>query len=160
MNKIRNKTIVFTLVLLFAITASMLLIPSTNAHTPAWKLNSYAYMFAAPDPIGVGQSTYISMWIDVSLPGSSVLNTIRRHDYTLTITDPEGKVETKHWDVIEDTTNVMSISYTPNKVGTYTLKFDYPGQTYVWNNKPSSPYYASDLSAAGALYENDTYGPA
>ncbi len=160
MNKTKKKTIVCTLCLLFAITASLLLVPSTTAHTPAWKLNSYAYLFAAPDPIGVGQSTYISMWIDVSLPGSSVLNNIRRHDYTLTITDPDGQQETKYWAVIEDTTNVMSISYTPTKVGTYTLKFDYPGQTYVWNNKPSSPYYAPDLTAANALYENDTYGPA
>jgi outer membrane protein assembly factor BamB len=160
MNQTKNMTMIFALCLLFVITTSLILVPTTTAHTPAWKLNSYAYLFAAPDPIGVGQNVYISMWIDVSLPGSSVLNNIRRHDYTLTITDPEGKVETKHWDVIEDTTNVMSISYAPTKVGTYTLKFDYPGQTYVWNNKPSSPYYAADLAAATALYENDTYGPA
>jgi outer membrane protein assembly factor BamB len=156
----KPKMMIFATLLILTTISSIALLPPTSSHTPAWKLNSYAYLFAAPDPIGVGQSTYISMWIDVSLPGSSVLNNIRRHDYTLTITDPEGKVETKHWDVIQDTTNVESISYTPTKVGTYTLKFDYPGQTYVWNNKPSSPNYASDLAAATAVYENDTYGPA
>ena len=150
----------FVLCLSFALTTSMLLLPATTAHTPAWEINSYAYLFAAPDPVGVGQNTYISFWIDVSLPGSMITNNIRRHDYTLTITDPDGGVETKHWDVIDDTTNVQSISYVPTKAGTYTIKFDYAGQTFVWNDKPSSPYYTADLSSANALYENDTYGPA
>ncbi len=153
------KTFVYTLFLLFAMTGSLLLVPSTEAHTPAWKINSYAYLFAAPDPIGVGQNTYISMWIDVSLPGSMITNNIRRENYTLTITKPDGTIETKHWDVIDDTTNVQSISYVPDQVGTYTIKFDYGGQVYKWTNRLGAANYVSDL-ATNAVYENDTYAPA
>ena len=123
---------------------SLIDLPVANAHTPPWKINSYAYIFAAPDPIGVGQNTYISMWIDVSLPNSMVTNDIRRTGYTLTITKPDGTTETKKWDVVQDTTNVQSISYVPNLAGTYTLKFDYAGQTYTWSGD----------------YKNDTYLPA
>jgi outer membrane protein assembly factor BamB len=153
------KTLVYTLFLLFAMSASLLMVPSTNAHTPAWKINSYAYLFAAPDPIGVGQNTYISMWIDVSLPGSMITNNIRRENYTLTITKPDGTTETEHWDVVDDTTNVQSISYIPDQVGTYTIRFDYGGQVYKWNTRSGSSNYVADLGA-NAIYENDTYAPA
>ena len=135
-----------------------MMLPPAYAHTPPWYINSYAYLFAAPDPVGVDQNTYISMWVDISLPGSMVTNDIRRENYTLTITKPDGKVETMHWDVVDDTTNVQSISYVPDQVGNYTIRFDYGGQVYKWNSNPSSPYYVSGLGT-NAVYENDTYGP-
>lgn len=150
---------IFATVLIVSTIASITFIQETNAHTPAWKINSYAYLFAAPDPIGVGQNTYISMWIDVSLPGSMVTNNIRRENYTLTITKPDGTVETKHWNVVDDTTNVQSISYVPDQAGNYTIKFDYGGQVFKWNEKAGSPNYVAGLGAS-ALYENDTYAPA
>ncbi|MCW4000554.1 MAG: PQQ-binding-like beta-propeller repeat protein [Candidatus Bathyarchaeota archaeon] len=141
------------------IASSIVLLPPVEAHTPPWRINSYAYLFAAPDPVGVNQNVYISMWIDVSLPGSMVTNNIRRENYTLTITAPDGTVETMHWDVVDDTTNVQSISYVPDQVGNYTITFTYGGQVYRWNDKPTSPYYVSGLGT-NAIYENDTYGPA
>jgi outer membrane protein assembly factor BamB len=73
-----------------------------------------------------------------------VTNDIRRTGYKLTITKPDGTSETRNWNVVEDTTNVQSISYTPTMAGTYTLKFDYAGQTYTWSG----------------TYQNDTYLPA
>ena len=41
-----------------------MLIPNASAHTPAWNIPTYAYIFAAPDPIGVGQTTHVYMWLD------------------------------------------------------------------------------------------------
>ena len=92
------------------------------------------------------------MWIDAPLPGAAITNDIRRHDYTLTITNPDGQNETQHWDAISDTTSVQYIQYTPNKAGNYTLTFSYPDQKYTWNqaNTPG-------LAAASALYQNDTF---
>lgn len=91
------------------------------------------------------------MWIDTPLPGATVTNNIRRHDYTLTITKPDGATDSKHWDVISDTTSVQYYQYTPDQEGNYTLKFDYAQQTYTWNavNTPG-------LAASSAIYENDT----
>jgi outer membrane protein assembly factor BamB len=114
------------------------------AHSPPWKFPSYPFLVPAPNPVGVGQQVAIVMWIDYPLPSSVVTNDVRRHDYTLTITTPSGKVETKHWDIVDDTTSIQYYQYVPTEVGKYTLKFDYAGQTYTWSG----------------TYQNDTYAPA
>ena len=129
------------LILISAMTISLVALPAVNAHDPPWTIISYAYIVPAPNPVGVGQTVAIVMWIDTPLVGAAVTNDIRRHDYKLTITDPEGQTETKTWDVVSDTTSVQTFQYVPTKAGEYTLKFEYPDQTYEW---------------AGA-YQNDVY---
>jgi outer membrane protein assembly factor BamB len=106
--------------------------PAVNAHTPPWTVISYAYIVPAPNPVGVGQTVAVVMWIDVPLPGATVDNDIRRHDYSLTITAPDKKVQTENWPVVSDPTSVVYWQFTPTQAGNYTLKFDYPEQTYTW----------------------------
>jgi len=137
--------------LVLAITSSMFLLP-VEARDPGWTWVSYAYLTASPNPVGVGQTVAIVMWIDAPLPGSTIQNDIRRHDYTLTITKPDGQKETQHWDAISDTTSVQYMQYVPSQAGNYTLTFTYPDQKYTWN-RANTP----GLSAANALYENDTF---
>lgn len=98
MQIIKNKKVATAIVifLIAAITATTVLIPSTNAHSPPWTIVSYAYLSAAPNPVGVGQAMDIVMWVDAPLVGATVDNDIRRHDYTLTITKPDGTIETKN----------------------------------------------------------------
>jgi hypothetical protein len=153
MQKIDKKlSMAIGIFLVLAISTSMFLLPSTEARQPGWTWVSYPYLTASPNPVGVGQTVAIVMWIDAPLPGAAIPNNIRRHDYTLTITNPDGKNETQHWDAISDTTSVQYIQYTPNKAGNYTLTFSYPDQKYTWNqaNTPG-------LAAASAIYENDTF---
>jgi hypothetical protein len=131
MNK--NKTsIAITLFLMFAMTVSLIAMPTAFAQSFDEK-TSYLYIFAAPNPVGVGQRTYISLLVDYPLPASAVTNDIRRHGYTLTITKPDERTEKFEWAVVEDTTGVAFLAYTPDQVGTYTLKFDYAGQEYTWD---------------------------
>ena len=132
-NKNKTKAIMISILLILSMSASIMLMPNANAHTPVWTISSYAYLTTAPNPVGVGQTMAIVMWIDAPMPSSALGNDIRRRDYTLTITKPDGKVETQHWDVIFDPTNVQYYRYTPDQVGTYTIKFDYPNQTYTWS---------------------------
>jgi hypothetical protein len=131
------------LISIFAV--SIVATPSANAHTPPWTIKSYAYIVPAPNPVGVGQTVAIVLWIDTPLPSANVANDIRRHDYTLTITDPNGKVETEQWDVVQDTTSVQAYQYTPTVVGTYTLKFEYAEQTYEWSGA-----YQNDVFSAAS----------
>jgi outer membrane protein assembly factor BamB len=119
--------------ILVAMIVPMIEIPQTQAHTPIYTIASYAFIMVEPNPVGVGQAMAVVMWIDSPLPGATVTNDIRRHDYTLTITKPDNKTETVHWDVIQDTTSVQYYRYIPDQVGTYTFKFDYPGQTFAWS---------------------------
>jgi outer membrane protein assembly factor BamB len=142
LGKIKSKTTAAILALFLTLTIAITLVasPAANAHDPTWTIVSYAYVQAGPNPVGVGQSVLIFMWVDGPMPASSLDNDVRRHDYTLTITAPDGKKETKNWAVVADPTSCQFIRYTPTQVGTYTLEFDYPGQTYTWDD-PIPSYF-------------------
>ena len=134
--------------------AILVVLPAANAHTPKWEIPTYAYLSVAPNPIGVGQRLFIVMWLDGVLPGAAVTNDIRRTGFKLNITKPDGSTETEEWPVVTDTASSQPMLYYPDKVGNYTFKWEYAGQTYIWNqaNTPG-------LTPANALYENDTYLP-
>jgi hypothetical protein len=139
MKKLKNKTVAISIamILTLSMSASMILLPNSNAHTPPWEIPNYCYLQAAPNPVGVGQSVAVAMWTDTPLPNANAApgstNDIRRHGYTLTITAPDGTVSTQTWAVVSDTTGIQSTTFTPTQVGTYTLKFDYAGQVYTWS---------------------------
>jgi len=134
MNKDKSSaTIALLLVLTIAFT--MVVIPLASGHDPPWKIISYAYIMASPNPVGVGQRVAIVMWVDTPMPSALVTNDIRRHDYKLTITAPDETTEVMTWDVIQDTTSIQYVTWTPTQVGTYTLLFEYPEQTYTWDGQ-------------------------
>ena len=149
--KNQKATIATVIFLIIAISTSMAFLPSSDAHTPIWTFDSYAYLVASPNPVGVGQTVAVVMWVDSPLPGANVNNDVRRHDYKLTITQPNGQVETKNWPIVSDTTGVQYIQYTPDQIGDYTFVFDYPKQTYTWT---------STTPGASTAYTNDTWGAA
>ena len=146
MQNVKNKTIaiLITLLLITSMSATFAFLPNANAHSPPWTINSQAYIDVAPNPVGVGQTTYISIWTGQVIFSATVTNDIRRHNYTLTITNPAGTTTSQHWDVISDTTGIQFTSFTPDQIGNYTLKFDYGGQIYTWSG----------------TYQNDTLLPA
>ncbi len=73
MQKIKNKTmtIIIALILMISIGASMILVPFVSAHGPGsavpnttpWQIPTFAHIYAATDPIGVGQKASIYMWL-------------------------------------------------------------------------------------------------
>ncbi len=142
MNKNKTVTILIAMFLTITIGASMLLIPTASAHTPAWQIPTWAFVQPVINPIGVGQSTYIYMWIDKTFGTDTALtNDWRFHNYKLTITAPDGTVEVKTFDVVMDTTSSQSYAYTPTMVGEYKLKFEFPGQAYnTYSHNPNSAY--------------------
>ena len=81
---------IVTLILVLSIAIPLTALSVASAHTPAWSIKSYAYVSAAPNPVGNGQPVYVYMWVDIPLSGALVTNDIRRHDYKLTITQPDG----------------------------------------------------------------------
>jgi hypothetical protein len=132
MQFVKSKTaaISIALVLIISMGASMLLLPSTEAHTPPWQRKTYALVEALPHTTGVGQSVVVYAFLgNAPPPGSSELNTYRFHNYTVTFVAPSGKTEVKHYDTIFDTTGAQTIPYTPDEVGTYNITFVYGGQT-------------------------------
>ena len=105
----KNKTLAIAIAVLLTLSlaASTMLIPNASAHTPAWKIPTYAYINAAPNPIGVGQTLLVYMWLDAvfgaaggtfatvgtngyTASAALLSNDYRFHNYELTITSPSG----------------------------------------------------------------------
>jgi hypothetical protein len=147
-NKNQKTSIAIAILLIVSMTASIMLLPTTSAHDPAWDLTTNAYIAANPNPVGVGQSSLIYMWLNKVYDGAAIGNDNRFHNYKLTITAPDGTVTTQTFDTIQDTTSNQGYRFTPEQVGTYNLTFNFPGQNindYTHN--------------ANSQYVNDTYLP-
>lgn len=146
----------FALILTVSMLSSVMRIETANAHTPPYYIVSYAYITAAPQPVGIGQQMSVSFWVDYPLPGTTyLLSNVRRTNYMLNITVPDGTTTTQTFSRIDDPTGIKTIIFTPTAVGEYTFDFYYAGQTYTFNsvNTPG-------LSGQYAAYENDTFSPA
>ncbi len=126
----KNKiaTIVFVLLLTTALSFSALL-SIASAHDPPWtNIPTYAYVFVSPNPVGVNQLVSITMWIDKVPPSAVGIAGDRWTHYSIAITKPDGQVETKG-PFTSYAESTAFTSYTPTQVGTYTIKFTFPGQT-------------------------------
>ena len=154
-NQKSTKQFLIATLLIVSIAASMTLIPNVSAHTPKWQIPTYAYVQAVPNPVGVGQSALIYMWVDKIPDGAELGNNIRFQNYQLKITAPDGTVQTQTFATIQDPTSNQHYSFTPDQVGTYTLNFTFPGYTYTYTGLISSFFGPPSQSA----YLNDTYLP-
>jgi hypothetical protein len=153
----KNKTLAITIALLLTLSmvSSMMLMPNATAHNTAtdkstWQIPTYAYIVAAPNPIGVEQTAHIYMWLDSvygaaggtvasigtnasTVSAALLANNYRFHNYNLTITAPDGTVTQQIFAVVQDSTSSQYITYTPTQTGTYSFQFSFPGQTYGAN---------------------------
>jgi len=149
-------TIAIAILLMISMSASIMFIPSANAHTPAWKIPTYAYIWASPNPVGVDQTVSVYMWLTNIYYGAALGNDIRFQNYELTITSPTGTVSTQTFPTVYDTTSNQHTDFVPDQVGTYNLTFTFPGQVYT----QTTPISASLFSAPGPNpYTNDTFLP-
>jgi hypothetical protein len=148
MSKNKIATLI-ALVLMFAMVVPLVSLPLASAHDPPWEIPTFAFVQAVINPVGVGQQTYIYVFIDKTFGTDTALtNDWRFHNYKLTITKPDGTTEIKTWDVVWDPTSAQGYTYTPDQAGTYKLKFEFPGQDYdAYSHNPNSAYV------------NDTYLP-
>ncbi len=107
MKLLKNKfaAIVLAIFFILLMTASVTLLPSASAHTPPWKLPTYAYIWASPNPVGVNQTVSVYMWLTNFYYGSAVGNTLTFNGYNFTIIAPNGAVKTTIFNDINPTSN-------------------------------------------------------
>ena len=96
-------------------------------------LLSYAYINAAPNPVGVGQTCSVSMWVDYPLAGTVQVITLDVRLLHLLSQRLTAQTSTQSLGRCSDPTGIETIHYTPTEVGTYVFTFNYAGQTYVWS---------------------------
>jgi outer membrane protein assembly factor BamB len=164
MQVLKNKAIAIATAIFLSASIALAIIPFNfaSAHTPQWQIPTFAHIFAAPNPIGVGQTTYIDMFLANAPfdPATAVTNTYRYRNYILTITAPDGSTNTTTFDYISDPTANQAFSYTPTQVGTYTLNFTFPGQAVtISNDSPTSAYindsYLSSSASATLIVQQE-----
>jgi outer membrane protein assembly factor BamB len=145
----KNKTtaIAIAIFLMLSMTTSIILVPNANAHTPKWTIPTYAYIVVSPNPIGVGQRAFVIMWLDKLFDAADPTNNYRFHNYNLIITDPDGTNTTVNFPVITDPTSAQPYTFTPTKVGNYTLTFSFPGQDITVSNDDPTSEFINDTAA-------------
>jgi outer membrane protein assembly factor BamB len=155
MKNSRNRTTATAIALFLVLTIAVTLValPAANAHTPPWTISTYAFISVEPNPVGVGQTVYISFWIDKVPPTAEGGWGYMWHNMKVTVTKPNGDVETLQMGD-SDAVGGTWASYVPDQAGDYKFVGNFPTQTVVVEN----PYpYPPGYIPLGEAFVNDTY---
>jgi outer membrane protein assembly factor BamB len=137
-------TLLLTIVIAFSV-FTVLPVASASNEVP-----TYAFVSAAPNPIGVGQTASVLMWLDKLPPILTAEGSwaAKWHGYTLTITKPDGQTES-FGPLTSDPTAFAYQQFTPAQVGTYTLKFSFLGEQTTGESygMPVDDYYLPSTSS-------------
>jgi hypothetical protein len=149
-NKIAAVIIASFFILSIIASANLL---STQAHTPPWTVQTYAYVTATPNPWGLGSSNpvLIVFWIN-NIPPTAAGNAGDRWlGMTIDVTGPTGQVE--HFGPFtSDPVGGAYMAYTPTQTGNYKVDFAFPTQIATVSGGTGIP----GPSANNALV-NDTF---
>ena len=154
-----NKTgaIAIAIFLMFSMSASMMLLPTTSAQAPSTTIPVFAYINAAPNPTGVGQSVEIIMWVQVVFGTNAELindyrfsNPPETPSWTLVVTAPDGTNTSTTLGTVSSPTSDYDYDFTPTTTGTYVLTFNFPATTITKSNDPTSPLIGDTYTAATA----------
>jgi hypothetical protein len=133
MTRSKSLAIILAVFLSISMTASLILMPNVNAHSPPWNIPTYAYIEVNPNPAGVGQTVNVGFWLGMPTPTASGVYGDRWTGMTVTVKLPDGTT-TKLGTFTADDTGGTHTDYTPSTVGNYTFQMSFPGQTLAGTN--------------------------
>ncbi len=123
----RMTTASIALLLTLVMTASTMLLPSTNASNPPVTIPTHAYVSVVPGTIGVNQYTTIVVFVDRYSPTAGGAVGQVWDGYKLDITKPDGTKETiGPWKCRSAVASDWQ-QYKPDQIGKYTIVFSWPG---------------------------------
>ncbi|MCW4015274.1 MAG: PQQ-binding-like beta-propeller repeat protein, partial [Candidatus Bathyarchaeota archaeon] len=157
----KNKIVAICVILIISSTALFVALPIASAHEPAWEVPTYAYLAISPNPVGVGQSVYLIFWLHGPPPTAWGVGGDRWRDFTITVTAPNGDVETLG-PFDSDATGSSYTVYTPTQIGEYEFVFNYPGQVlslYHPDNGIAGTTTRSLRDGVSGDYIGDTFLP-
>lgn len=122
----QRKHTMIAIALILTLTASALMVSMPT--TKAADIATYAFISVAPNPVGVNQETNVIMWLSNVPPTASGAQGDRWENLTVTVTNPDGTKQIMG-PFRSDAVGSCYITFTPDKVGTYTFQMHFPGQT-------------------------------
>jgi hypothetical protein len=146
MKNLTKKAKISATILLLAITFMMVAPLPTEAQTQyntgqyltlPINIPTFLFVSAAPDPVGVGQTVYLSAIFSKPVPTSTALNGDMYLGITIKVTDPDGQVTTlgpHDGGMIGG----WATTYVPTKIGEYKMQAFYPGQVLTLTNPYNS----------------------
>jgi len=139
MINLKNKTKISTITLILVLTISAILIalPITTAQELILDIPTFLFVTASPNPVGVEQIVYLGAMFSRPTPTCSGYNGDFYEDITVEIVEPDGE-KTVFGPYLASPPGGVQFSYTPIKVGEYTIQAHYPGQVLDGTN-PDSP---------------------
>jgi outer membrane protein assembly factor BamB len=135
MRKTSNKTISTIIAILLMSTIAIpifAILPSTNAHDPPWDVPTYAYINAAPNPVGVNQTVNVVFWLNAYMP-TAAGNAGDRWFFYLDITTPDNSTETVG-PFTSDPAGGSYYPYKPAETGKYTFTVRFGPQVLTGSN--------------------------
>jgi hypothetical protein len=151
---LRNKTMsTFALVLILAITASLVALPTANAHTPPWSVPTWTYVSVSPTTIGVNQEALVVFWLNQYPPTASGAYG-DRWTFTVEVTKPDGTSETLG-PFTSDPVGSYFSNYVPTQTGTYTFVAKFAEHKITGSPNGYSPTFGP--LSFGYDSVNDTY---
>lgn len=133
MKKIKmQKLPTIALILLLALSAMVAFAPAQAIDIP-----TFLFVTASPDPVGIGQIVYVGITFSRPTPTGAGYTGDLYENITLKITDPTGVTATYGPYYASPVAGVV-YSFTPDKLGNYTLQAFYPGQVLKGYN-PDNP---------------------
>jgi outer membrane protein assembly factor BamB len=130
---IKKTKLIPTILMIVILTISILtiILPVSIAQEYRTK-QTYAYIGAIPNPVGVNQQVLLHIGITDYL----VVVSHGWEDLTVSVTKPDGTTETLG-PFRTDSTGGTGAIYTPTMIGTYTFVTNFPEQMYSWTNPPA-----------------------
>lgn len=121
-----KKSAIIASILVTTIVITLFALPAVNAQAGVFK-DTFAYVGAMPNPVGVGQETLITAGITHATawpqPGW--------FGVTVTVTKPDGTTQTLG-PVTTDTTGMTGIVFKPTVAGIYYLETNFPEQKILY----------------------------
>ena len=154
-------TLTMTLIPMTFVANAAVVIPKVEQFVP-----THAYATAAPNPIGVGQTTAIEVWLVEVMPLSVSAETGQAvgtgytgptiegvwSGYRVTVTAPDG-TKTSFGPYSASDVGTVTVEYTPTQTGNYSVFFSFAGQTI----NGTMTYPVTSTHFVWAYYEPSNY---
>ena len=126
--KLKKTKLLTTILILSVLSLSTVFQTDTTQAATATQIPTYLQVTAEPNPVGVGQIIYISLFFTKPIP---ITSGQLYQGLTVNVISPDGKNTTFGPYTCYQTGGVGGIQYTPSTTGNYTVQAIYPGQTLV-----------------------------
>ena len=149
MIKIRKYAISIALILIMTLSIVMEVAPISKADN-LYSHSTNIFCIVAPNPIGVGQTTYVSFLMANVPPAALPANNPRfgiGWSVTLTITSPDGSVSNMT-NLVTSYAGAGTITYVPTVIGNYTFLATFSGQTIAIGPYAGQVYLPSTSNKA------------